>query len=66
LLHLKNTSDDDVGLLLERSTLLDRNDYTLNGVVDIVKIILRQSGVDFVLFNNFDEQSAALGRNKAG
>jgi hypothetical protein len=66
LLRLKNASDDDVGLLLEGNVLLDRNDYTLNDVVDIVKVFLRQSGVDFVSFNNFDEQSAALGRNKVG
>jgi hypothetical protein len=66
LLCLKNISDDDVGLLLEGSSLLDRNDYTLDDVVDIVKVFLKQSGVDFVSINNFDEQSAALGRNKAG
>ncbi len=63
LLRLKNTSDDDVGLLLEGSALLDREDYTFDDVVDIVKVFLRQSGVDFVLFNNLNEQPAALGRN---
>jgi len=63
LLRLKNTSDDDVGLLLEGSALLDREDYTLDDVVDIVKVFLRQSGVDFVLFNNLNEQPEALGGN---
>ena len=63
LLRLKNTSDDDVGLLLERSALLDREDYTLDDVVDIVKLFLRQSGVDFVSFNNLNEPPEAIGRN---
>ncbi|MGZ4894365.1 MAG: DUF2117 domain-containing protein, partial [Halobacteriota archaeon] len=63
LLRLKNRSDDDVGLLLEGSALLNRDDYKLDDVVDIVKVFLRQFGVDFVLFNNLDEQSEALARN---
>jgi hypothetical protein len=65
ILRLKNTSDDDVGFLLEGSAALDRNDYTLDDVVDIVKDFLRQSGVDFVLTNNLNEQPAALRRNTA-
>jgi hypothetical protein len=44
--------------------LLDREDYTLDDVVDIVKVFLRQSGVDFVLFNNLNEQPEALGETQ--
>jgi hypothetical protein len=65
ILRLKNTSDDDVGFLLEGSSVLDRNDFTLEDVVDIVKDFLRQSGVDFVLTNNLNEQPVALRRNTA-
>jgi len=49
VLLLENVSDDDVGFLLEGSAALDRNDYTLDDVVDIVTNFLRQSGVDFVI-----------------
>ncbi|MGZ7138860.1 MAG: DUF2117 domain-containing protein, partial [Halobacteriota archaeon] len=55
ILRLKNTSDDDVGALLEGSSVLDRKDYTLDDVVEIVKDFLRQSGVDFVLANKLKE-----------
>jgi hypothetical protein len=55
ILRLKNTSDDDVGFLLERSSVLDRDDYTLDDVVAIVKDFLQQSGVNFVLTNNSNE-----------
>jgi hypothetical protein len=65
ILRLTNTSDDDVGFLLEGSAMLNRNDYTLGDVVDIVKVFLRQSGVDYVLTNNLNEQPAALKRNTA-
>ncbi len=49
ILHLKNTSDDHVGFLLEGNAVLDRNDCTLDDVVNFVKVFMRQSGVDFVL-----------------
>ncbi|MGZ5502516.1 MAG: DUF2117 domain-containing protein, partial [Halobacteriota archaeon] len=65
ILRLDNTSDDDVGFLLERSSVLDRNDYTLDDVVDIVTDLLRQSGVDFVLTNKLNEQPVAFSRNTA-
>ncbi|MGZ5562574.1 MAG: DUF2117 domain-containing protein [Halobacteriota archaeon] len=65
ILRLDNTSDDDVGFLLERSSVLDRNDYTLDDVVDIVTDLLRQSGVDFVLTNKLNEQPMAFSRNTA-
>jgi hypothetical protein len=55
ILRLKNTSDDDVGFLLERSSVLDRDDYTLDDVVGIVKDFLQQSGVNFVLTSNSNE-----------
>jgi hypothetical protein len=67
ILHLKNTSDDDVGFLLEGSSVLDRNDYTLDDVVDIVKDFLRQSGVEFILTNDLTSNQLPLGetqRNK--
>jgi hypothetical protein len=49
ILRLKDTSDDDVGFLLEGSAALDRNDYTLDDAVDIVTDFLLQSGVEFVV-----------------
>ena len=55
ILRLKNTSDDDVGALLEGSSVLDRDDFTLDDVVDVVIDFLRQSGVEFVLNNNLNE-----------
>jgi hypothetical protein len=65
ILRLTNASDDDVGFMLEGSAMLNRNDYTLRDVVDIVKVLLRQSDVDYVLTNNLNEQPAALRRNTA-
>jgi len=55
ILRLKNTSDDYVGSLLEGSSVLDRLDFTLDDVVDVVIDFLRQSGVEFVLNNNLNE-----------
>jgi hypothetical protein len=63
ILRLKNASDDDVGSSLEGSSGLDRDDFTLDDVVDLVIDFLRQSGVDFALTNNLNEQPAALRRN---
>ena len=65
ILRLKNTSDDDIGSLLEGSSVLERDDFTLDDVLDIVTDFLRQSGVDFVLTKNLNEQPVALRRNTA-
>lgn len=48
VLRLCNASDDAVGFLLEESAALDRGDYTLGDVANIVTDFLHQSGVEFV------------------
>jgi len=49
VLRLANVSDDDAGILLEGSTALNRNDCTLDDVVEIVTDLLQQSGIEFVV-----------------
>ncbi|HYC19598.1 MAG TPA: DUF2117 domain-containing protein [Candidatus Bathyarchaeia archaeon] len=47
VLRIDNASDDDIGLLLERSGELDGGDYTLATVIEIVTNFLHEKGVEF-------------------
>jgi hypothetical protein len=48
VLRLDNASDDDIGLLLERSGALNGGNYTLDNVIEVVTGILLQNGVKCV------------------